>query len=283
MRTALLPGRLLAVVVLASVARGQDATPGRTVVCTGTVEPTNIVEVTAPVPGRVVRMGPDPRAAADPQYAGKTVDFSTPVEPGTLLLQLDDQTYRAELEQAKARLAVAEAELQAAKGSRAGGDALVLAEARLRERRADVTLAELRLSQTVITSPTKGVVIACRVKPGQVVAPYVATAGTLMLIGDLTHYEVWAKVDEAEVAKVHAGQRARFTTDAIPGVTFAARVAQVRLDAERMRDRTSYTVVLSMDNGDGGGRLIPYLTAHIEIDTETPAATAPSTAPDATR
>jgi hypothetical protein len=85
-------------------------------------------------------------------------------------------------------------------------------------------------------------------------------------------------VDEVDVVKVRAGQSARFD-DALPSVTFGARVAQVRLDAERMRDHIAYTVVLSVEDGDGGGKLLPYMTSHVEIDTETPAATAPATAP----
>lgn len=81
-----------------------------TISATGTVEPEELVDVGAQVAGRIVSFGKD--------VAGKTVDYGSIVEEGTVLAQIDDALYaadvaqtKAQLEQARAGLARAEADL----------------------------------------------------------------------------------------------------------------------------------------------------------------------------
>src|SRR5437588_7996366 len=72
---------------------------------TGTVEPEEVIDVGAQVAGQIKNFGRDPR---DPT---KIIDYGTPVEEGTVLLQLDDSLYRSQLEQAEANLKKAQADV----------------------------------------------------------------------------------------------------------------------------------------------------------------------------
>ncbi len=81
---------------------------------TGTLEPEEVIDVGAQVAGQILSFGKD----AD----GKTVDYGSHVEAGTVLAQIDDSLYKAQaaeanaqVQQAKAALQVANANLEQAK------------------------------------------------------------------------------------------------------------------------------------------------------------------------
>src|SRR5262245_34018791 len=48
----------------------------------GTLEPEEVVDVGAQVMGRIQELGEDPRAASDPTFKGKKVDYCSDVEEG---------------------------------------------------------------------------------------------------------------------------------------------------------------------------------------------------------
>jgi HlyD family secretion protein len=60
-------------------------------------------------------------------------------------------------------------------------------------------------------------------------------------------------------------QPARFKVAAFPDTTFSAKVKQIRLNATRTQNDVTYTVVIAIDNP--GKKLLPYLTAKVEIVT----------------
>ena len=80
-----------------------------TVSATGTVEPEEVVDVGTQVMGRIKELGSDPRGNADPTFAGKSVDYGSPVEQGMLLAQIDPSIYKAQHDQAKGSVAQAKA------------------------------------------------------------------------------------------------------------------------------------------------------------------------------
>lgn len=77
-----------------------------TISATGTVEPEEVVDVGAQVAGKIVAFGKD--------KDGKTVDYGSVVEAGTVLAQIDDALYAADVAAAKAQLAQAKANVQRA-------------------------------------------------------------------------------------------------------------------------------------------------------------------------
>ena len=86
----------------------RTATVGRgdlllTISATGTAQPEEVIDIGAQVAGQIKSFGADPR---DPN---KTVDYTTPVEAGTLLAQIDDTLYVSDVDAARASLQVAKA------------------------------------------------------------------------------------------------------------------------------------------------------------------------------
>jgi len=71
---------------------------------TGTVEPEEVVDIGAQVAGKIVAFGEDKN--------GKTVDYGSVVEAGTVLARIDDALYAADVDQAKATLGQSKAALQ---------------------------------------------------------------------------------------------------------------------------------------------------------------------------
>ncbi|MDD2902342.1 MAG: efflux RND transporter periplasmic adaptor subunit [Syntrophales bacterium] len=77
-----------------------------TISATGTVEPEEVVDIGAQVAGKIVSFGKD--------KDGKTVDYGSRVEAGTVLAKIDDALYAADVSQTKAALAQAKANVQRA-------------------------------------------------------------------------------------------------------------------------------------------------------------------------
>lgn len=73
---------------------------------TGTIEPEEVIDVGAQVGGLILSFGTD----AD----GKTVDYGSPVEAGTVLARIDDALYKSELVQAEAQVLSAQGGLRRA-------------------------------------------------------------------------------------------------------------------------------------------------------------------------
>jgi HlyD family secretion protein len=263
-----------------------------TVSATGTIEPEEVVDVGAQVVGMIREFGRDPRDGERP------IDYGSPVEVGTVLAQIDDTLYRAQLDQARANAQRAHAdllELQAklrqaerawkrvrelqrtgvvsdadydlalaaydtARSALAAGEAgIVQAEAALRQ-------AEINLGYTTIRSPVKGVIVDRRVNIGQTVVSSLNAPSLFLIAKDLTRIQVWASVNEADIGRIEPGQKVRFSVDALPGEEFTGAVAQVRLNATMTQNVVTYTVVVTVDNP--GGRLLPYLTTNLKFEID---------------
>src|SRR4029077_9880340 len=67
-----------------------------TITATGTIEPVEVVDVGAQVAGQIISFGKDKE--------GKTIDYGSTVEEGTILAQIDDSVYAADVALAKAQL-----------------------------------------------------------------------------------------------------------------------------------------------------------------------------------
>lgn len=257
---------------------------------TGTVEPEEVVDVGAQVVGRVKEFGRDPH---DPT---KRIDYGTQVEQGTVLAQIDDATYQAAVEQARASLRRAEAEAErlevklrqaerdwkraqnleatitpsereaylavyeSAKADlKVGTAAIGFAQAALKQ-------AETSLGYATIRSPIQGVVIDRRVNVGQTVVSSLNAPSLFLLAKDLTRMEVWASINEADIGNIYVGQPASFSVDAFPERTFQGKVSQVRLNASMNQNVVTYTVVVTTNNRDG--KLLPYMTANLQFEID---------------
>lgn len=82
-----------------------------TVGATGTVQAEEVVDIGAQVVGRISELGPDPRGETDPAFKGKTVDYGTQVEEGSILALIDKSVYQAQRNQAQAAVDRAKSDL----------------------------------------------------------------------------------------------------------------------------------------------------------------------------
>jgi HlyD family secretion protein len=257
-----------------------------TVTATGTLEPTNQVDVGSELSGIV-------RAVA--------VDYNDRVTVGQVLARLDTAKLEAAVQRSRAALASAEArvlqaaatvketraelarlrkvaelsggkvpsqaELDAAAASvdRAQADR-VAARAAVAEARATLESNETDLGKADIVSPIAGIVLAREVEPGQTVAASLQAPVLFTLAEDLAQMELHVDVDEADVGQVRDGQSAQFTVDAYPERRFPARIVQVRYGAQTVEGVVTYETVLTVDNADLALR--PGMTATAEITVQ---------------
>ncbi len=236
-----------------------------TVSATGTVEPLVRVLVGSQVSGTVTRW-----------YA----DFNQTVHEGFVLAELDQDRFKAQLEQRNAAVAVARARIEEAQArlrtasldrqrieeafarsaasefelqsARAAEEAalaqLHAAQAQLQADEADARMAAVELEKTIIRSPIDGVVISRDVDAGQTVAASLSAPTLFTIANDLTKMRVNAAVNETDIGLVREGMPAEFRVDAYPTRRFRGTVSQVRYAEKVVDNVVTYTTLIDVDN-----------------------------------
>ncbi len=131
------------------------------------------------------------------------------------------------------------------------------------EKEAILSAAQADLDRTVIRSPIDGVVVGRFINEGQTLAVGLESRTTFLVAHRLEDMEIHAQVDEADIGRIAANQRAYFTVDSYPQRRFEAFVRQVRKAPQTQQHVVTYTVVLSTSNLDGA--LLPGMTALVRI------------------
>jgi membrane fusion protein (multidrug efflux system) len=129
-----------------------------------------------------------------------------------------------QLDTATANIRTAKAKLDAAKEQIDGMQAAVVAaQASYEAAKVAVQNAELQLSYTRITAPSAGHISEKTIEPGNVVA---AGTGLMALVSD----DVWvtANYKETQLDGIKIGAPVAVTVDAVPGITFKARVDSIQ-------------------------------------------------------
>lgn len=250
----------------------------------GTLEPLHTVAVNSEVSGTVTRVH---------------VETNDTVTAGQVLAELDTELLEAELRRTRAaRRAAAAGRVQAEisaeataldlaraqtlHGSGALSDAALeqaetahkqavaavsVAEAQSEQARAALSSSRTQLSKTTLTSPISGVVLARNVDPGQAVVSSLQAAVLFEVAEGLDRMSVDVDIDEADIGRVRAGQKADFTVAAFPDRVFNAVVDKVELAPKALTQVVTYVACLHLDNPDG--LLRPGMTATARIETET--------------
>jgi HlyD family secretion protein len=143
---------------------------------------------------------------------------------------------------------------------------LAAANAAVQQQTASLALAKTNLNYTTIVSPIDGTIIARRVNVGQTVVSSLNAPSLFLIARDLRRMQVWASVNEADIAKVTQGTKVHFQVDALPQDTFHGTVIQRRLNAAMTQNVVTYTVVIDVDNSDL--KLLPYLTADVYFEVD---------------
>jgi HlyD family secretion protein len=253
------------------------------VTATGTLEPTNEVEVGSELSGIVKTV---------------EVDFNDKVTVGQVLARIDATKLTAQMTQSKAALESAKARVMQARATvketkskfeqmktvwelsgkkvpsqsdydaaeasyeRANADE-ASANADVSQAQATLATVQTDLAKLVIVSPIDGIVLTREIEPGQTVAASFTAPILFTLAEDLTKMELHVNVDEADIGKVHEGQDAEFTVAAYPDRKFKAEITQARYGSSTTSGVVTYETVLRVDNSDLSLR--PGMTATADI------------------
>ena len=225
------------------------------------------------------------------------VDFNSEVKKGQIIAVLDQKTFKAHRDQAKANLINAKANVEKAnadvvdkkqkldrllklskeglvsQSDRDSAEATYLsakaqvksAEAQVEQQKAALELTEVNLEYTVIKSPVDGIVISRNVDIGQTVAASFQTPTLFTIAKDLTKMQVNTNVDEADIGTVKLGQDGRFTVDAFPESVFNGKVSQIRNAPIIVQNVVTYDVIIEVSNKNM--ELKPGMTANVSIVT----------------
>jgi macrolide-specific efflux system membrane fusion protein len=118
-----------------------------------------------------------------------------------------------------------------------------VAEQQLNQARANLEDSNTQLGFAKILAPISGVVSSVSTQEGETVAASFA-APTFVTLIDLTRLEVWAYVDETDIGRIHAGQKARFSVDTYGDREFEGRVTAVHPKAEIRDNVVDYVTVI---------------------------------------
>ena len=224
------------------------------------------------------------------------VDFNSIVREGDVIMRLDPSLFETQLEQARAnllraeadverlRVAVDDAKMQLARSRELATDNLISdteleaaevavrsSEAQLKSSEAQVTQARASLSQnevnlehTVIRAPIDGIVTSRLVDIGQTVAASFQAPELFVIAADLTKMRVIANIDESDVGRIRPNQRVTFTVDAFPTEEFVGSVSQIRLEPILTQNVVTYATVIDAPNPDL--KLKPGMTATVTVE-----------------
>jgi HlyD family secretion protein len=252
----------------------------RTVTATGTVNPELTIIVGTAVSGIIKELN---------------CDYNTQVKKGQVCARIDPRPYQSAVDQNRANLAVANAQLEKDKANLtyaklALGRAATLVqthavsqdaydsakstyeqavaqiafdEATVQQRQAALDAAQVNLDYADIVSPVDGTVVSRNVTMGQTVAASFQTPTLFLIATDLTKMEVDANVSESDIGGIKLGNKATFTVDAYPKRTFEGTVSQVRQSPQTVQNVVTYDIVISVNNSDL--TLMPGMTAASRI------------------
>ena len=224
-----------------------------------------------------------------------TCDYNTQVKRGQTCAKIDPRPYQSIVDETRANLAVANAQLQKDKASltyakralerasilsqrKAGSEAaldnaqsvydqalaqITFDEATIQQRQAMLDAAQVNLDYTNIKSPVDGTVVSRNVTMGQTVAASFQTPTLFLIATDLTKMQVDANVSESDIGGIKKGNKATFTVDAYSKRLFEGTVTEVRQSPQTVQNVVTYDVVVSVDNSDLA--LKPGLTAATRI------------------
>lgn len=223
------------------------------------------------------------------------VDFNSKVKKGQVIAQIDPDVFEAQVEQARANLLSAKANLEKAeymlfdtkrsfernKGlfqeeliSKSDFDAaetsfetrrseLSSFKAQVAQAEASLRIAQTNLKYTKIVSPVNGIVVSRNVDVGQTVAASFQTPTLFNIAQDLTKMQINNSIAEADIGKIEIGQPVEFTVDAYPESPFKGNVSEIRNAPITVENVVTYDVVVKVDNPEL--KLKPGMTANVSI------------------
>ena len=248
----------------------------------GTINPVNTVSVGSTVSGPISAI---------------YVDYNSMVKKGQLLAEIDPRLFRQTVEQNRAAVVSAQANLrdmqanaemsrktlrryqnlykrnfvpkseldQAINDYKSDVAKISSARAEIAKAQAQYRSSELSLSYTRIVAPVDGMIISREIDVGQAVAASFQAPELFTIAQDLQKMQIEVNVSEADIGKVKEGQDVEYTLDGYPDTTFKGKVTQVRISPTTVSNVVTYSVIVGVDNKDL--KLKPGMTANVSIIT----------------
>jgi membrane fusion protein, multidrug efflux system len=257
------------------VARAELSRLASAVSLTGSLDPYQVVEVRAQVPGQVSNL---------------RVDRGQAVSRGQVMAVIEAEGIRSQAAGARAGVAAAEAQLALARRQLESARTLYeagamseidfrgaqtqyeAAQAQLAAARAQAAGAGEQARRATVTAPISGEVSSRQVSEGEAVNPGQA----LFTVVNTEFLELAGQVPVNQAAQVRAGQPVEFSLAAYPGRTFRGEVARVEPTADpATRQLGVYVRLPNRDRALVGGQ---FATGRILSGGETEAVVIPSAA-----
>lgn len=253
---------------------------------TGTLNPTNSVEIGVEVSGTIKEI---------------YVDFNDEVEVGQLLATLDTRKLQSEVDGQTAALGISKANLKESEVNlrnkkavnertlkmynSSGGkypsinevddakfayesalSSFEAAKAKVEQSSFSLNTAKQNLDKAYVKSSIKGIVLNRAVEVGQTLAASMNAPKLFTLAKDLTQMDLIISIDESDVADIKKDLDVTFTVDAYTNKTFKGKIKQVRLNPITVNGVVTYETVVGVSNEDL--LLRPGMTATAQIITK---------------
>lgn len=210
------------------------------------------------------------------------VEEGQQIEKGAVIARLDDSNYAAILHQAQARSRLARVALEDAKPLyeryvRLSVQGAISTDALERERgkvnaasaaldvaEADVRVAQVNLTDTVVLAPFSGIVTARPAQVGEIVAPSMGGGSIrtgIATIVDMDTLEVEVDVSENYIDRVRSGGTATIVLDAYSDLEIPASVIAVIPTADRSKGTMKVRVAIQKKDP----RILPEMGARVSF------------------
>ncbi len=214
------------------------------------------------------------RKAEDSLYAAERSAFDARIDLDTLISQAKTNQVTAEdVDNGRAAVVAANEKVEREQANlkrvlTKSLPAVTREEAALAAARAEVAAVSATLERMRIRSPISAMVLRVNAKLGE-------TAGSnsenpLLVLGDTSHLQVRAEVEERDVRKIYQGQSAVIKSDAFPNQTFDARVSVMahslgapRLTSRGQRKQTDVDVLEVVLDLEDGVPLLPGMRVDV--------------------
>lgn len=215
----------------------------------GTLVANESVVISPEIAGRVARIGFE-----EGQRVGE----------GDVLVELDSQILRAELDKAKSEVSLAEANFERARRLAEQGSGTLRARDETSQgytaAQANVALAEARLAKTSIAAPFSGIVGFRNISVGA----YVSPGDRIVELASIDPLKVEFRVSETYLPNLRSGLPVTVTVDALPGETITGKITAI----DPIVDVSGRAIRLRAELPNPDGRLSPGLFARIRIVIE---------------
>jgi RND family efflux transporter MFP subunit len=206
------------------------------------------------------------------------------VKKDQIIACLEDNDIKAQLDQARANLKLAEADLKDAENFYKRQKELLskglisqqefeTSEARYNRTlatidlaKAQVIAAEVALENTLIRSPFNGTVLTKNADVGEIVSPFGASINSraaVVTMADMTSLQVEADVSESNIEKIKMNQECEIYLDAYPEIRYPGFVAKIVPTA----DRSKATVLVKVGFREYDSRVLPEMSAKVTFLT----------------